>query len=134
MERWSKILFGFGEIFPNFSPSFYGTGLEILQFYLIWFLLWNFMLNGLNQCIEWMRDNNKKVIESTQAVEDEWMVCQEVADPTVYKSCNSWYNGSNIDEKAKEFLPFIGSLLIQKRLLRSLNRITRVSFSIKLTD
>jgi len=31
-----------------------------------------------------------------------------VADLTVYKSCKSWYNGSNIDEKAKEFLPFIG--------------------------
>ena len=32
----------------------------------------------------------------------------EIADMTVYTSVESWYNGSNIKEKSKEFLPFIG--------------------------
>ena len=63
----------------------------------------------ITSCIEWMRDNNKTLIESTQSVEEEWMaLVDEIAGQTVYKSCSSWYNGSNIGEKAKEFLPFIG--------------------------
>ncbi|GIT61303.1 MAG: hypothetical protein Ct9H300mP20_11300 [Gammaproteobacteria bacterium] len=74
-EQWkdgAKSYLGLGKFsnFPNlftvrsWSPSVLSNMVPSLEC----------MLNGLNQCIEWMRDNNKKVNESTQAVEDEWMV------------------------------------------------------------
>ena len=109
-EQWkngAKSYLGLGiSNFPNLftvtgpgSPSVLSNMVPSLELHVEW----------ISQCIEWMKDNNKSVIESTKTVEDEWMVLvNEVADLTVYKSCNSWYNGSNIDEKAKEFLPFIG--------------------------
>ena len=109
-DQWkdgAKSYLGLGiSNFPNLftitgpgSPSVLSNMVPSLELHVEW----------ISQCIEWMRDNNKKVIESTKAVEEEWMaLVNEVADLTVYKSCNSWYNGSNIDEKAKEFLPFIG--------------------------
>ncbi|MBE19338.1 MAG: cyclohexanone monooxygenase [Gammaproteobacteria bacterium] len=109
-DQWkngAKSYLGLGiSNFPNLftvtgpgSPSVLSNMVPSLELHVEW----------ISQCIEWMRDNNKNVIESTKAVEDEWMVLvNEVADQTVYKSCNSWYNGSNIEEKAKDFLPFIG--------------------------
>ena len=106
-EDGAKSYLGLGiSNFPNLftvtgpgSPSVLSNMVPSLELHVEW----------ISQCIEWMRDNNKNVIESTKAVEDEWMaLVNEVADQTVYKSCNSWYNGSNIEEKAKDFLPFIG--------------------------
>ena len=109
-EQWkdgAKSYLGLGiSNFPNLftvtgpgSPSVLSNMVPSLELHVEW----------ISQCIEWMRENKKSVIESTKTVEDEWMVLvNEVADQTVYKSCKSWYNGSNIDEKAKEFLPFIG--------------------------
>ena len=49
-----------------------------------------------------------RTIQSSSA-EDDWMVLvNEIADMTVFTDTKSWYNGSNIEEKAKSFLPFIG--------------------------
>ena len=66
-------------------------------------------VNWITDCIEWMMKNDKTVIESTKTAEDDWMVLvNEIADMTVFTDTKSWYNGSNIEEKAKSFLPFIG--------------------------
>ena len=66
-------------------------------------------VNWITDCIEWMMKNDKTVIESTKTAEDDWMVLvNEIADMTVFTDTKSWYNGSNIDSKAKAFLPFIG--------------------------
>ena len=66
-------------------------------------------VNWITDCIAWMKDNNKSVIESTQLAEEEWMSqVNEIADQTVYRHVESWYNGSNIKEKSKDFLPYIG--------------------------
>ena len=35
---------------------------------------------------------------------------------TIFKSTESWYNGSNIDSKAKAFLPFIGVPMYTEKL------------------
>ena len=56
-----------------------------------------------------MNANDKKVIESSITAEDDWMVLvNEIADMTIFTDTKSWYNGSNIEDKAKAFLPFIG--------------------------
>ena len=66
-------------------------------------------VNWIAECIGWMLENDKSVIESTKIAEDEWMeLVNEIADMTIFTSTKSWYNGSNIEDKAKAFLPFIG--------------------------
>ena len=66
-------------------------------------------VNWITDCIQWMENNDKSVIESSQTAEDEWMILvNEIADTTIFTDTKSWYNGSNIDNKAKAFLPFIG--------------------------
>ena len=66
-------------------------------------------VNWITDCIQWMVNNDKSVIESSQTAEDEWMLLvNEIADTTIFTDTKSWYNGSNIDNKAKAFLPFIG--------------------------
>ena len=64
-----------------------------------------------------MIDNNKNVIESSITAEEEWMsLVNEIAGMTIFKSTESWYNGSNIDNKAKAFLPFIGVPMYTEKL------------------
>ncbi|HJM59602.1 MAG TPA: hypothetical protein QGG52_03650, partial [SAR86 cluster bacterium] len=74
-------------------------------------------VNWITDCIGWMIDNNKSVIESSLAAEEEWMdLVNEIAGMTIFKSTESWYNGSNIDNKAKAFLPFIGVPVYAEKL------------------
>jgi cyclohexanone monooxygenase len=66
-------------------------------------------VNWITDCIDWMVKNDKSVIESSETAEEDWMgLVNEIADMTVFTDTKSWYNGSNIDTKAKAFLPFIG--------------------------
>ena len=66
-------------------------------------------VNWITDCIEWMIQNEKTVIESSETAEDDWMMLvNEIADMTIFTDTKSWYNGSNIETKAKAFLPFIG--------------------------
>ena len=59
-------------------------------------------VNWIADCIGWMIDNNKNVIESSLSAEEEWMeLVNEIAGMTIFKSTDSWYSGSNIDSKAK---------------------------------
>ena len=74
-------------------------------------------VNWIADCIGWMIDNNKSVIESSLSAEEEWMdLVNEIAGMTIFKSTESWYNGSNIDNKAKAFLPFIGVPVYTEKL------------------
>ena len=74
-------------------------------------------VNWIADCISWMSDNDKSVIESSLAAEEEWMsLVDEIAGMTIFKSTESWYNGSNIDNKAKAFLPFIGVPMYTEKL------------------
>jgi cyclohexanone monooxygenase len=48
-------------------------------------------------------------IEPEQAAEDAWVShVNEVADLTVYPTCNSWYLGSNVPGKTRVFMPYVG--------------------------
>jgi hypothetical protein len=41
--------------------------------------------------------------------EDAWVAhVNEVADATLYPTCNSWYLGSNIPGKPRVFMPYLG--------------------------
>jgi len=74
-------------------------------------------VNWIANCIGWMSENNKSVIESTETAEEEWMkLVNEIADTTIFTSTKSWYNGSNIEGKAKSFLPFIGVPVYTEKL------------------
>jgi cation diffusion facilitator CzcD-associated flavoprotein CzcO len=74
-------------------------------------------VNWIADCIGWMLENDKSVIESTKIAEDEWMeLVNEIADMTIFTSTKSWYNGSNIEDKAKAFLPFIGVPVYTEKL------------------
>ena len=60
-------------------------------------------------CIVDMRDSGNDVIESLSEAELAWVThVDEIASQSVYKSCNSWYLGSNIPGKPRVFTSYIG--------------------------
>src|SRR6202040_3272575 len=74
------------------------------------------MLPSIEQHVEWIadcilhaRERGRRSIEPTPAAEHEWMMhVSEVADATLFPSCNSWYVGANIPGKPRVFMPYIG--------------------------
>ena len=92
--------------FPNLfmvtgpgSPSVLSNMLPSIEQHVEW----------ISDCLVWMRENNKSIIESTESAEEEWMKhVKETSELTLYTTCNSWYNGSNLDGKSRTFLPYIG--------------------------
>lgn len=58
-------------------------------------------------------DHGDTRVEATSAAQDEWGEhVNAVADGTMFTaaSCNSWYNGGNIEGKPRVFLPYVGGL------------------------
>jgi cyclohexanone monooxygenase len=60
-------------------------------------------------CISYMRQRELHLIEACPEAEELWVAhVNEVADMTLYPSCNSWYLGANIPGKPRVFLPLLG--------------------------
>lgn len=60
-------------------------------------------------CIDWLRQRSLTCIEAESHAENQWVEhVNEIADNTLYPSCNSWYLGANIPGKARVFMPYIG--------------------------
>jgi cyclohexanone monooxygenase len=60
-------------------------------------------------CISYMRQRELHLIEACPEAEEQWVAhVNEVADMTIYPSCNSWYLGANIPGKPRVFLPLLG--------------------------
>lgn len=60
-------------------------------------------------CLDWMRGRGHARIEAVADAEDAWVAhVNEVADATLYPSCNSWYLGANIPGKPRVFMPYLG--------------------------
>ena len=60
-------------------------------------------------CIAYMDEHDLKRIDADPEAEEAWVEhVNEVADATLYPSCNSWYLGSNIPGKPRVFLPLLG--------------------------
>ena len=60
-------------------------------------------------CISRVRENGDEVVEATAEAEAAWVShVDEIATETVFKSCNSWYLGSNIPGKPRVFTGYVG--------------------------
>ena len=63
--------------------------------------------------IEHCTERGVSRVEADIAAQEAWTAhVNEVAVGTMYtaSSCNSWYNGSNIEGKPRVFLPYVGGL------------------------
>ena len=60
-------------------------------------------------CLSTLRERGQHLIEPTKEAEEAWLRhVDEIADQTVFKSCNSWYLGSNIPGKPRVFTAYVG--------------------------
>ncbi len=65
--------------------------------------------NWIAACLGWMSTRGLHRIEATPEAEDAWVAhVNDVADSTLYPSCNSWYLGANIPGKPRVFMPYLG--------------------------
>ncbi|MBV1877892.1 MAG: NAD(P)/FAD-dependent oxidoreductase [Pseudomonadales bacterium] len=94
--------------FPNLftisgpgSPSVLSNMVVSIQQHVDW----------ISDCIAHMRLNSFTYIEAELAAEQAWVKhTNEIADRTLYPTCNSWYLGANIPGKVRVFMPYVGGL------------------------
>jgi cyclohexanone monooxygenase len=96
--------------FPNLftvtgpgSPSVLSNMLVAIEHHVDW----------ITECLIRLRDDEMATIEPTIEAQDDWVDhVNEVAEDTMYTApnCASWYLGSNIDGKARVFMPYVGGL------------------------
>ena len=66
-------------------------------------------VNWITDCINWLDQNGYQSIEADASAESDWAKhVNEVADATIFPTCNSWYLGANIPGKTRTFLPYLG--------------------------
>lgn len=74
------------------------------------------MLPSIEQHVEWIADcinyadqHQVRTIEPSEDAQDQWVAhVNEVADATLFPTCNSWYLGANLPGKPRVFMPYIG--------------------------
>ena len=65
----------------------------------------------ISQCIAYLREHGKSVMEATLEFEDEWVRHHdELANATLVTKTDSWYMGSNIEGKPRRLLSYIGGV------------------------
>ncbi len=92
--------------FPNLftitgpgSPSVLSNMLPSIEQHVDW----------IADCMSYLRERGHLAIEATPKAEDEWVAhVGEVADATLYPTCNSWYLGANVPGKPRVFMPYLG--------------------------
>jgi cation diffusion facilitator CzcD-associated flavoprotein CzcO len=63
------------------------------------------------ECVDYLREHDKAVIEPTVEAEDAWVDhVNEAGDATLYPQANSWYMGANVPGKPRVFMPYIGGV------------------------
>ncbi len=61
------------------------------------------------ECLSGLRENGAEVIEADTGAETAWVEkVDAIAEETLFKSCNSWYLGSNIPGKPRVFTGYVG--------------------------
>ncbi|WP_370302766.1 flavin-containing monooxygenase [Pseudooceanicola sp.] len=94
--------------FPNMftvtgplSPSVFTNMLPTIEQSVEW----------ITDAIEYVREQDKSVIEATETAEDYWVRhCDEVARPSLRYHADCWYLGSNIPGKPRVFMPYNAGL------------------------
>ncbi len=74
------------------------------------------MLPSIEQHVEWIADcighalgRGVGRIEATLEAEQAWVAhVNQVAEATLFPSCNSWYVGANVPGKPRVFMPYLG--------------------------
>jgi cyclohexanone monooxygenase len=73
-------------------------------------------VDWIADCMRFMRDEGLSRIEPGEAAQDAWVDhVAEVADGTLYARSNSWYFGSNIPGKPRQFGVYVGGFGAYKR-------------------
>lgn len=78
--------------------------------------IWSNMVQSLEQHIDLITDTisyaverDRRVIEADPAQEQQWLSrVNEIVEPALYYSCDSWYLGSNIPGKPRVFTAYLG--------------------------
>jgi len=66
-------------------------------------------VNWIADCIGYLGERQLGSIEATLAAEGAWVEhVNEVANASIYPSCNSWYLGANVPGKPRVFMPYLG--------------------------
>jgi cation diffusion facilitator CzcD-associated flavoprotein CzcO len=66
-------------------------------------------VDWISDCIAYLRAKGLRRVEATPAAEEAWVAhVNEVADATLYPTCNSWYLGANVPGKPRVFMPYLG--------------------------
>jgi len=109
-EKWAegpRTYLGLGVAgFPNFftitgpgSPSVLSNMIPSIEQHVNW----------IADCVEYMRDHNHACVEATEEAQDAWVAhVNEVANGTLFPTCNSWYLGANVPGKPRVFMPYLG--------------------------
>jgi cation diffusion facilitator CzcD-associated flavoprotein CzcO len=109
-EKWAegpRTYLGLGVAgFPNLfiitgpgSPSVLTNMLPTIEQHVEW----------IADCIGYLRTHGLRCIEATADAETAWVArVNDIADSTLYPTCNSWYLGANVPGKPRVFMPFIG--------------------------
>jgi cyclohexanone monooxygenase len=109
-EKWAegpRTYLGLGSAgFPNLflitgpgSPSVLSNMVPSIEQHVEW----------IADCIGWLRARGLARIAATPAAEEAWVAhVNEVANLTLYPTCNSWYLGANVPGKPRVFMPYLG--------------------------
>ncbi len=66
-------------------------------------------VDWIGDCLTYLRAHNLQTIEASQDAEAKWVVhTADVAQGTLYPKANSWYLGSNIPGKPRQFGVYLG--------------------------
>jgi cyclohexanone monooxygenase len=92
--------------FPNFftitgpgSPSVLTNMIVSIEQHVEW----------ITSCIAHVRDHGYRHIEPTGDAQAAWVeFVNQIADFTLFPTCNSWYLGANVPGKTRVFMPYVG--------------------------
>jgi cation diffusion facilitator CzcD-associated flavoprotein CzcO len=60
-------------------------------------------------CLAYLRVNGYRQIEPTSEAQAAWVeFVNQIADFTLFPTCNSWYLGANVPGKTRVFMPYVG--------------------------